>query len=90
MTDREKLYALLHKNSQGASSEVAAHLAEFWAKNPFDGFLYLENHPAFARYKNALLVLESAGIVRSYLDSSGVMRAHLDVKVVRNLKWEEK
>lgn len=90
MTDREKLYALLHKNSQGASSEVAAYLAEFWAKNPFDGFLYLENHSAFARYKEALMALESAGIVRSYLDSSEVMRAHLDVKTVRNLKWEGK
>lgn len=88
--DREKLCALLHKNAPGIGSEVAAHLAEFWAKNPFDGFLYLENHPAFARYKNALLALEAAGIVRSYLDSSGVMRAHLDVKAVRNLKWEEK
>lgn len=88
--DKEKLYALLHKYAPEADSETIEHLARFWQVNPFDGFLYLENHPAFARYKKALLALEAAGIVRTYLDSAGVMRAHLDVKTVRNLKWKDK
>lgn len=87
--DKKKLCAVLSKNAPGIEREVTEHLAEFWARNPFDGFLYLENHPAFARYKKALLDLEAAGIVRTYLDSAGVMQAHLDVKTVRSLKWEE-
>ena len=85
--NKEKLCELLHKNAPDASSRTIEHLATFWEGNPFDGFLYLENHPAFARYKDALMALESAGIVRTYLDSAGVMRAHLDVKAVRNLSW---
>lgn len=84
---KEKLCELLHKNAPGIDRRVTEHLAAFWEGNPFNGFLYLENHPAFARYKDALMTLESAGIVRTYLDSAGVMRAHLDVKAVRNLNW---
>lgn len=87
---KEKLCALLHKNVPGVDSRVVEHLSTFWAPNPFNGFLYLENHPAFARCKDALMALGSAGIVRTYLDSAGVMWAQLDVKAVKNLKWEDK
>lgn len=87
--DKEKLYALLAEYAPDADSKTTEHLAQFWQANPFNGFLYLENHPAFSRYKKVLLALEAAGIVRTYLDSAGVMWAHLDVKTVRSLKWEE-
>lgn len=87
--DKEQLQALLVEYAPGADSGAVEHLAQVWQANPFDGFLYLENHPAFARYKKALLALEAAEIVRTHLDSTGVMWARLDVKTVRSLKWEE-
>lgn len=88
--DKEQLRALLTEYVPDADSKTTEHLAQVWQANPFNGFLYLENHPAFARYKKALLALEAAGIVRTHLDSTGVMWARLDVKTVRNLKWKDR